>query len=265
MNACVALAGWLLPQALARRLEEAVLSGADVSPLVLQPPPASRDGGGGVGASSPQPPPLAAPQQQQQAQLPPAPWRSSSQQGESLGGSSRTSSSALERRQVPPAMLSRATSQPVLPSSQSQRQVETAAAAAAAATEASALDVVAAAWLTLVAPLAGVARTDDRPQVADAAAVVLLSVFKTHCATLEAPQWQQLYISILLPLLALPPAAVPAVAGTEANGVRSSSDGDGSSSRRGWLPDSALLLPAVVPTALSAAEGLDRRVVLCGL
>jgi hypothetical protein len=125
---------------------------------------------------------------------------------------------------------------------------------------AAAADGVAAAWQTLLVPLAAVARLDGRPRAADAAAAVLLQVFKLHGDSLSPQQWQRLYQSVLLPLLALP--ADPTAAGSAPGPTAAESSSSGavelvtrrSTTGGGGAVDS---LATAVPAALSF-EGLDR-------
>ena len=136
----------------------------------------------------------------------------------------------------------------------SSLQVQQPAAAAAAA------DGVTAAWQTLLVPLAAVARLDGRPRAADAAAAVLLQVFKLHGDSLSPQQWQRLYQAILLPLLALP--TDPPVAGTAPGVAAAGSSSSGTVelvSRRTTTGggSAAESLPTAVSAALSF-EGLDR-------
>ena len=135
-----------------------------------------------------------------------------------------------------------------------------------------------AAWQMLLVPLAAVARVDVRPRVADTAAAVLLQVLKLHCGSLGPQQWLRLYQAVLQPLLALPadfgaasaaadrldsthlplssPNTLPALAAASGSG-----SGVGSHSeavRRTTTMDGHLDgLPTAVPTLLSF-EGLDR-------
>ena len=141
-------------------------------------------------------------------------------------------------------------------------QVQQQPAPAAVVAAAAAADGVAAAWQTLLVPLAAVARLDGRPRAADAAAAVLLQVFKQHGDSLSPQLWQRLYQMVLLPLLALPadPSAAGIAPGLAAAGSSSSGAVELVSRRcttgGGGAAES---LPTAVPAALSF-EGLDRCV-----
>lgn len=149
---------------------------------------------------------------------------------------------------------------------------------AAGVQEGQLLDRGAAAWQMLLVPLAAVARVDVRPRVADTAAAVLLQVLKLHGGSLGPQQWLCLYQAVLQPLLALPadfgvPSAVadrldstqlplsspttsPALAA--ASGLGSGVGSHSEAVRRTTTMDGHLDgLPTAVPTLLSF-EGLHR-------
>lgn len=224
----------------------------------------------------------------QPAELPSAKARGSADLPSSAAALVRsTSHPAQQQQQQPPGeegeqtVATEALAQP--PPQQQERPVDTASAA----------------WQALLVPLAAVARLDVRPRVADAAAAVLLQIFKLHGDSWTPQQWLCLYCSVLLPLLALPsdapaPAAVAArldgahqalssprtaalagaaVAGasptSSAGGAASSiSFGEAAGARRSTTGGASALaagalyaegLPTEVPEALSF-EGLDRCV-----
>ncbi len=283
----------LVTQALARRLDEALLSGAaDEVALSLAlaegprsptpgerqaAPPAAADPAAAAGRAAPdaaegqvqergrsvsQPaePPLAA-SSSAHTDLSFSLWRSSSQP---LSQPSSAASGAGGDQ-----LLATSTSMAAAQQQQQQGQV---------------VDGVTATWQVLLVPLAAVARVDVRPRVADTAAAVLLQVLKLHGDGLTPQQWLRLYQVVLQPLLALPadsdtaaaagarlddahlPLASPATPTAAASGfpapaLHAAAAGGGSfpeAARRTTTGGGSLEgLPAAVPSVLSF-EGLDR-------
>ena len=277
-------------QALARRLDEALLSGVadDVALSVAladgprSPTPGERHAAppavaAAVGAASEAAGP--APEQER--------GRSASQPAELTSAASGSGGTDLS------FSLWRSSSQPTAqpgaaaPGRAGGDQQPSAAAAAAAAQQAGPpADGATVGWQVLLVPLAAVARVDVRPRVADAAAAVLLQVLKLHGEGLTPQQWLHLYQTVLQPLLALPtdaataaaaaarldgahlplaspatPTAAAAATGSPASagdGVAGAPGGFAEAVRRTTTGGGALEgLPAAVPAMLSL-EGLDR-------
>lgn len=83
-------------------------------------------------------------------------------------------------------------------------------------------------WITLLSPLAAVARGDDRAEIADTAAAVLFQILQTHGRLLDdndGPRhhektcrgWSAILKSVVFPLLSPPPPPPPAAAVEEEN------------------------------------------------
>ena len=126
--------------------------------------------------------------QSQPAELPPAAVGGG---GGEAGAALLRASSQPSRLQPPPPQQQPAGGSQQAATQQQQEQQQPA-------------DVAVAVWQAVLVPLAAVARVDVRPRVADAAAAVLLQIFKQHGEGLAPQQWLALFQSVLLPLLALP-------------------------------------------------------------
>lgn len=221
-------------QALARRLEEVLLAGAeDEMALAVALADAAR---------SPTP-------GEQQAAVPAA-AAAVAGGGAASGERGRSASQPSEMPSINSGSGSTELSLAMWRSSSQPSPAVEQAAAAAQQQQQQPPDSVTMAWQVLLVPLAVVARLDARPRVADAAAAVLLQALKLHGDALAPQQWLHLYQHVLQPLLALPAdAAAAASAGHSLGeaGARRTSTGTGV-----WEG-----MPTVVPDALSF-EGLDR-------
>jgi len=65
------------------------------------------------------------------------------------------------------------------------------------------------AWLTILGPLAAVARADPRPLLADTAVAVLFQILQANSARFSAQLWSDIFTLVIAPLLTLPIALAP--------------------------------------------------------
>jgi hypothetical protein len=115
------------------------------------------------------------------------------------------------------------------------------------------------AWLSILCPLAAVARGDPRPKESDTAAAVLFQIVQTHAAVIPVEIWEELFNGSIGPMLALPPTAGAVVVSAASTPTAAATAVSPTVTRRATTPALALSMPLPTPSAEKlSVEGMKR-------